>query len=156
MDYYKKQQGSIIFLSAPGGTGKTFWINLFLAEIRANKEIVFALASSGIAPTVMDGGRTAHSGLKLPLNVADYEFPVCDITQSSARAQILKQCKAIIWDESTIAYIKSLEALKRTLQDVRYNTNVTEDVLLMLSDDFRQTLPVIRKLTSADDINTCL
>ncbi|GBP33121.1 ATP-dependent DNA helicase pif1 [Eumeta japonica] len=110
--------------NAPGGTGKTFLINLILAEIRANKEIVLALASSGIAATLMDGGRTAHSGLKLPLNVADYEFPVCDITKSSARGQILKQCKAIIWDESTMAHRKSLEALNRTLQDLRDNTNV--------------------------------
>jgi hypothetical protein len=28
-----------------------------------------ALASSGIAATLLDGGRTAHSALKLPLNV---------------------------------------------------------------------------------------
>ena len=156
MDYYKKQQGGIIFLDAPGGTGKTFLINLILAEIRVNKEIVLALASSGIAATLMDGGRTAHSGLKLPLNIADYEFPVCDITKSSARGQILKQCKAIIWDESTMAHRKSLEALNRTLQDLRDNTNIMGGVLLILSGDFRQTLPVIPKSTPADEINACL
>lgn len=156
MDYYKKQQGGIIFLDAPGGTGKTFLINLILAEIRANKEIVLALASSGIAATLMDGGRTAHSGLKLPLNVAELEFPVCDISKSSIRGQILKQCKAIIWDESTMAHRKSLEALNRTLQDIRDNTNIMGGVLLILSGDFRQTLPVIPKSTPSDEINACL
>ncbi|GBP77906.1 hypothetical protein EVAR_89559_1 [Eumeta japonica] len=74
MDYYKNQQGGIIFLDTPGGTGKTFLINIILAEIRAKKEIVLVLVSSGIAATLRDSGRTAHSGLKLPLNVTDYEF----------------------------------------------------------------------------------
>ncbi|GBP64919.1 hypothetical protein EVAR_49213_1 [Eumeta japonica] len=86
-----------------------------LAEIRANKEIVLALASSGIVATLTDGVRRAHSRLKLPLNVADHEFSVCDITKSLARGQILKQCKATIWDESTMAHRKSLKALNRTL-----------------------------------------
>lgn len=118
-----------------------------------NEEIVLALASSGIAATFTDGGQTAHSGLKLPLNVADYEFPVCDITKSSARGQILKQCKAIIWDESTMAH---RESLNRTLQDLRDNTNIMEGVLLILSGDFRQTLLVIPKSMPADGINAFL
>ncbi|GBP70531.1 ATP-dependent DNA helicase pif1 [Eumeta japonica] len=115
MDYYKRQQGGVIFLDAPGGTGKTFLINFILAEIRANKEIVRALASSGIVATLMDGNRRTHSRLKLPLNVADHEFSVCDITKSLACGQILKECKASIWDESTMAHRKSLKALNRTL-----------------------------------------
>ncbi|GBP69623.1 hypothetical protein EVAR_44667_1 [Eumeta japonica] len=74
MDYYKQQQDGIRFLDALCRTGKTFLINLIVAGIRVNKEIFFALESYGIAATLMDGGRTAHSGLKLPLNVAEYEF----------------------------------------------------------------------------------
>lgn len=156
MDHIKKQEGGIIFLDAPGGTGKTFLINLILAEIRTKKEIALALASSGIAATLMDGGKTAHSGLKLPLNIAEQEFPICDVTKSSARGQILKLCKVIIWDECTMAHKKSLEALNRTLQDLRNNTKLMGGVLLILSGDFRQTLPVIPKSTPADEINACL
>lgn len=33
------------------------------------QQIALALAASGIAATLLDGGRTAHSALKLPLNV---------------------------------------------------------------------------------------
>ncbi|GBP36941.1 hypothetical protein EVAR_23244_1 [Eumeta japonica] len=112
----------------PGGTGKIFLINLVLAEIRANKEIIFALASSGTAAIFMDGGLTAYSGLKLLLNVADYEFPVCDITKSSAHGQIVKQCKAIIWDESTMAHRKPLEALNRTPKIYATTWNVMSQV----------------------------
>lgn len=60
-----KNEGSLLFLDAPGGTGKTFLINLLLAKIRLQKNVALAVASSGIAPTLLSGGRTAHSALKL-------------------------------------------------------------------------------------------
>lgn len=45
----KHEAGShgILFIDAPGGTGKTFLLNLILAKIRANKKIALAVASSG-------------------------------------------------------------------------------------------------------------
>ena len=38
-----------------------------LAKFRYQKNIALAIASSGIAATPLDGGRTAHSALKLTL-----------------------------------------------------------------------------------------
>ncbi|GBL92218.1 hypothetical protein AVEN_91546-1 [Araneus ventricosus] len=61
--------GGTFFLDAPGGTGKTFLIRLILATVRSKNDIALALASSGIAATLLPGGRTAHSALKLPLNI---------------------------------------------------------------------------------------
>ena len=49
------------FLDVPGGTGKTFIINLLLAKVRFDKKIALAVASSGIAATLLEGGQTAHS-----------------------------------------------------------------------------------------------
>ncbi|MCE8476213.1 hypothetical protein J9A00_00045, partial [Bacteroides thetaiotaomicron] len=61
---------NLFFLDASGGTGKTFLINLLLATIRKDGNIAIAVASSGIAATlILEGGRTAHSALKLPLNL---------------------------------------------------------------------------------------
>lgn len=72
-------QGGFFFLDAPGGTGKTFLISLILAEIRSNNGIALAVASSGIAATLLDGGRTAHSVFKLPLNIQNNPNAVCNI-----------------------------------------------------------------------------
>lgn len=69
MQAVENNAGGLYFLDAPGGTGKTFVISLILAAIRSQQRIALALASSGIAATLLDGGRTAHSALKLPLNV---------------------------------------------------------------------------------------
>jgi hypothetical protein len=62
-------QGRVFFLDVPGGTGKTFLINLLLAQIRSSDKVALAVASSGIAATLLSGGRTAHSTFKFPLNV---------------------------------------------------------------------------------------
>ncbi|ENN78968.1 hypothetical protein YQE_04575, partial [Dendroctonus ponderosae] len=55
-----------------------------------------------------------------------------------------------------MAHKKSLEALDRTLKDFRGNREFFDGALILLSSDFRQTLPVIPRSTSADELNTCL
>ena len=71
-------------------------------------------------------------------------------------AAMLKQCKIIIWDECTMAHKHSLQALNRTLKDIKNNDKLFGGTLLLLSGDFRQTLPVIPRSTYADEINACL
>jgi ATP-dependent DNA helicase PIF1 len=112
------ESGGLYFLDAPGGTGKTFLISLILATIRSQNNIPLAIAPCGIAATLLDGGRTAHSALKLPLNMQYVETPTCNISKTSGISKVLQQCKLIVWDECTMAHKKSLEALDRTLQDL--------------------------------------
>lgn len=64
----------MIFIDAPGGTGKTFLINTILSKVRGTGHIALAVASSGIAATLMPGGRTAHSRFKLPLTVKENDL----------------------------------------------------------------------------------
>ncbi|GBM86840.1 hypothetical protein AVEN_225061-1 [Araneus ventricosus] len=64
-----EENGCILFLEAPSGTGKNFLINLILAEIRCKRHIALAVGSSGIASTLLDAGRTAHSVLQLLLEI---------------------------------------------------------------------------------------
>ncbi|KAL4143314.1 hypothetical protein QTP88_005660 [Uroleucon formosanum] len=85
------ETGGIYFLDVPDGTGKTFLISLILATIRSQNKITLALASSGIAATLLEGGRTAHSALKLPLNMQSNEIPTCNISKNSAMAKVFQQ-----------------------------------------------------------------
>ena len=39
MNHVSEEQGGIFFLDAPGGTGKTFLINIILAEIRMKGDL---------------------------------------------------------------------------------------------------------------------
>lgn len=144
------------FLDAPGGTGKTFLISLILAKIRSQQKIALAVASSGIAATLLDGGRTAHSTFKLPLNVHNKPDAMCNIKKNSGIAAVLRKSSIIIWDECTMAQKYSLEALNRTMHDLNSNNKLFGGAILLLSGDFRQTLPVIPRSTFADEINAYL
>lgn len=116
--------------------------------------MALALASSGIAATLLDGGRTAHSALKLSLDMN--ENPICNITKTSGMAKVLQQCEIVVWDECPMAHKRSLEAFNRTMKDMRGNQRLFGGALILLAGDFRQTLPVIPRSTAADELNACL
>jgi len=115
-----------------------------------------AVASSGIAATLLEGGRTAHSALKLPKNLLTVDMPTCTTTKNSVTAKLMRECKIIIWDECTMAYQLALEAIDRTIKDLRGDSRRCGGAMILLSGDFRQTFPVIPKYTAADEINACL
>ncbi|CAF4976546.1 unnamed protein product [Rotaria sp. Silwood1] len=152
----KEKAAGIIFLDAPGGTGKTFVINLLLAKIRKESKIAIAVASSAIAATLLQGGRTAHSTLKLPFKFMHDEHHLCSIRKGTGEAKILEVCELIVWDECTMAHRYALEALNNTLQDLRGNGKNMGGVVVLLAGNFRQTLPVIQKGTMADELKACL
>ena len=55
-----------------------------------------------------------------------------------------------------MAHKRALEALNTTLQDLRSTKSLMGGVTVLLAGDFRQTLPVIPRSTSADELNACL
>ncbi|GFX67059.1 ATP-dependent DNA helicase [Trichonephila clavipes] len=125
-----EQSGGLFFIDAPGGTAKTFLLSLILATIRSQNNIALAIASSGIAATLLDGGRTTHSALKLPLNLQNTEAPTCNISKNSGMGKVLQTCQIIIWDECTMSHKKALEALDRTLRDFRGNRRIFGGALI--------------------------
>lgn len=111
--------GDLYFLDAPGGTGKTFLMSIVVATVRARSNIAVAVASSGIAATLLEGCRAAHSAFKFPLNLQTIEEPTYNIAKHSVMAKVLSTSKIIIWDECTMAHKRALEELNRILKDLR-------------------------------------
>ena len=112
-------QGGIYFVDAPGGTGKTFTSKIVLADARRKGLTALAVASSGIAATLLPGGRTAHSTFKLPLDLAKEDKPICNVKRNTDVANIMREVKLIVWDEATMSHKKAFEAVNRMLQDMR-------------------------------------
>ncbi len=96
LDLVNQKIGGIFFLDAPGGTGKTFVINLLLAKIRQQSKIAIVMASAGITVTLLHGGRSAHSTLKLPLNLSHSETPLCNMSKGTGQAKVLQECALIV------------------------------------------------------------
>ena len=62
------KDGLLIFLDAPGGTGKTFTLNVLVSWIRMEGREVATSATSGISANLLHLGRTSHTRFKLPIN----------------------------------------------------------------------------------------
>jgi len=110
-------EGGLFFIDGPAGTGKTFVENLILAYVRGHHKIALAVASSGIASILLEGGRTSHSRFKIPLDVV--HDSVCDIKAQSALAELIRRTDLIIWDEAPAQHRYCFEAMDRTLRDIR-------------------------------------
>ena len=94
------KKGEIFFVDGPGGTGKTFLYRALLATVRGLGKIALATATSGVAASIMPGGRTAHSRFKIPLRIDDGS--ICTFPKESGTAKLLKEASLIIWDETSI------------------------------------------------------
>ena len=136
------------------GTGKTFLWNALAASIRSTGGIVLTVASSGIAATLLPGGRTAHSRFGIPLQVN--EFSMCSMRQNSPLAELIKATKLIIWDEAPMIQRYCVEALNRSLQDVMHSSLIFGGKSIVMGGDFRQILPVIPKGCRASIVDACI
>ena len=91
-----RNEGGVLFLDAPGGTGKTFLINLILFRMRSEGKIALATASRGIVATLLTGGRTLHSTFKISLDLNAMDIPVCNIKKGTALCKVIQETKAIV------------------------------------------------------------
>ncbi|PAA58354.1 hypothetical protein BOX15_Mlig032255g8, partial [Macrostomum lignano] len=148
--------GGLHFIDAPGGTGKTFLLTLLLKSVRARRQIAVAVASSGIAATILPGGRTAHSMFKIPVCAVRQDSAFCSIGRRSKLAEILRNARLIVWDEAPMTHRKDLEIVERTLRDLLHGGQPFGGALLVLAGDFRQLLAVVPGGTQANTIEACL
>ena len=137
--------GNAFFIDAPGGTGKSFLLNLILKTARSKGKVALAVASSGIAATVLQGGRTAHNMFKIPL-MESYEIKSCSIKKNTNLAKLLTICSIIVWDEVVMANKNLLLGVDMTMRDILENEQqFMGGVTFVCAGDFRQILPVVKR-----------
>jgi ATP-dependent DNA helicase PIF1 len=151
-----KHESGFFFINAGGETGKTYTLNALLANVRSKKCVALAVASSGIASLLLDGGRTAHSRFKIPLHIR--KNSTCSMSKrNSAIKQLLQRCRLIVWDEAPMMHRHTFEALDRSLRDMTGKKNeIFGGIPIVLSGDFKQILPVIKRGGKAQIIHASL
>ena len=127
----------------PYGTDgwQEFIVNTVLATFHSRTEIALATASSGIAATLLSGGRTLHSRFRVPLDAHRQELPMCSIKKGTVLAKIISDCKAIIVYEAPMTHRCAFEAVDRSLRDIRcFNAPLAEfqHCCVAISDEFYQ------------------
>lgn len=142
------------YLDGPGGSGKTFLYRTLMAFYRGKGKTVLPFATTGIAATLLKGGRTVHSGFKLPVPID--ETSVSMMRLSSKEARKLCEAAVIIIDEITMLTKHGLECIDRLLKEIMHNDIQFGGKTIVIGGDFRQTLPVVVRGSKADVLESCI
>ena len=147
----------LCYLDGPASTGKTLLFSTILAVVRARQEIAaLPMAWSGLADTVLPGGRTVHATFKLPV-----PMPTTDAS-STLEAQTLngsqvRVARLIIWDEVPNAPRAPFEAVERTCRCLSGDdTRLFGGKIILLGGDFRQIPPVVRHASVQEEAHLTL
>ncbi|KAK1398933.1 hypothetical protein POM88_008796 [Heracleum sosnowskyi] len=149
MKSVEKKEGGVFFVYGSGGCGKTYLWRTLISKLRSQRLIVLPVASSGIAATLMPGGRTAHSRFKIPIVIDEYSM--CSISHTSDIAELIKRTSLIIWDEAPMQHRYAFECLDRSLRDIMKAVDQKRfhmpfgGISIVFGGDFRQILSVIAR-----------
>lgn len=148
------QQPRCFYLDGPGGSGKTFLYSTLLAFVRGRDQIALPFATTGIAATLLKGGRTVHSGFKLPVPIDDTSVSLMRLASDDAK--LLHNASLIIIDEITMLSKDGLRCIDLLLRDIMKSNNPFGGKVLIVGGDFRQTLPVVPRGNRADIVESCI
>lgn len=143
----QQQPHRFFFLDGPGGTGKTYLYNALISHLNRQNKIVLSYATTGIAADLLIDGRTAHSGMKLPVPILDTSTSRMRIP--SENSDKLKNAHLLIIDEAAMLSKNALRIIDHLLQEIMNSNRPFGGKVLLLGGDFRQTAPVIRRGSNA-------
>ena len=104
--------------------------------------MALAMATTGIAATLLQLGRTFHSRMKAPLE-PDVTSTLSISVQSNL-AELIRMARLFLIDESTMLNKFLLEAMDRTLRDIMMKPDLPfGGKIVILAGDFKQCLPVV-------------
>ncbi|KAH7711876.1 helitron helicase-like protein [Aphelenchoides avenae] len=135
----------LFMLEGAGGTGKSFVYNTLVAWCRDNGYRVAATASTGIAATVLIGGKTLHSTFWIPLEVTDK-------TESRVKAhkeyaEPIKQVELVLVDEISMLHRDVLKYLDTMFKDVCNNKDeLFAGKVVVIGGDWKQLCPVVKNM----------
>ncbi|XP_022855687.1 ATP-dependent DNA helicase PIF4-like [Olea europaea var. sylvestris] len=154
LDCVFNDRNELFFIDGSGGTGKTFLYKALLATVRCRQLIALVTISSGVATSLLPGGRTSHSRFKIPLQISPNMR--CSVSKQSALGQLLKMTKLIVWDEALMVNKYTFETLDKMLKDITECELTFGGKVIMCGGDFRQVLPVVQRGTKDDIMKASL
>lgn len=132
-----------IFLEGKAGCGKTFLINAICHFIRSKNEIVLPCGTTALAAQLYEGGCTAHSLFRVPIEENNTNLQ-SSIKYNSNRTDLIRATKLIIWDELPMANKAILDCVDILLQQICRKNEPSGKKPLIGLGDFRQVAPVIK------------
>jgi GTPase SAR1 family protein len=134
--------GHSIFLTGPAGSGKTFVLNKFIRDSRANGKSVAVTASTGLAATHL-GGNTIHSWSGI--GIADELHKRHASDMSKTRQDQIINADILIIDEVSMLHDYRLDMVDQICREVRGDSAPFGGLQVVLSGDFFQLPPINRE-----------
>lgn len=141
--YEKYKQGENIFLTGPGGTGKTKLIQYFVDYSRYYEEKYQVCAMTGCASLLLQcNARTLHSWSGIKLAKGTKEKVVDYVTGNKRAMKNWKRVKVLILDEVSMLSRKIFEIIEEIARHAKKNNLPFGGMQVIFSGDFCQLPPV--------------
>ncbi|KNZ80584.1 hypothetical protein J132_04826 [Termitomyces sp. J132] len=132
MDSVDNSLSKMIFIHSAAECGTTFVCNVSFC----------CLCHLGIAALLLESGRTAHSGLKIPIHALDTS--ISNIKRGTQLSQLLLQTKVVICNEVPMQHKNAIDSVDQRFRDILEKDVPFGGVTMVFGGDFQQTLLVIQ------------
>jgi ATP-dependent DNA helicase PIF1 len=138
---YALDKGRNVFLTGPGGTGKTFAINRVIEECEMRGIVFAATATTAAAALNFPGGRTLHSFSGIRLGRDSKEILAKNVLPPTRKK--IKETAVLIIDEISMLGKGTIEKIDYVLKCVRKDHDYAfGGITVIASGDFLQLPPV--------------
>lgn len=127
LDSMNQSAGRLFFVYGSGGCGKTFLWNTLCTRLRSEGKIVLPVASSGIAATLLPGGRTAHSRFHIPLKLD--RNSISGIKHGTDIAELIKNTILVIWDEAPMQHHFAFKSVDKDFRDIMSSVTPSKKII---------------------------
>jgi len=137
------REGKNLFITGPGGTGKTQLIREFLADSRRNKMKVQVCSLTGCSAVLLNcGAKTVHSWSGIKLAKGEKEKVIQGVMTNRKALKQWKTANVLIVDEVSMMSRKIFEILNAIGKRVRHSPAPFGGIQVIFTGDFFQLPPV--------------
>ena len=153
---YKFKRGENLFITGPGGTGKTFLIRHLINSAKENKKNVQVCALTGCASVLLNcGARTIHSWSGIKLARGDSHNIIESALRSNRTVKNWQSVKVLIVDEVSMMSKKIFNILNEIGKHVRHSPLPFGGIQLIFTGDFFQLPPVGNNMNDPGSEDFC-
>ena len=132
---------NVLAIIAAAGTGKSVFVNVAVQQLHAAGYVSMCVAASGLAASVLPNGRTAHSALKIPVDIHEHSY--CAWNDETCRSQLSK-VDVLFWDEISMVNSAVIDCVDRSFRRLMQNDFMFGGKVVVCLGDFRQLTPIVK------------